>query len=269
MSTQLADLIQTYKDNKAKYRFFEINGWNVTSDTGQLVPVVGMEALMQELEGHHIREALITNEYCLAYNAGVGNEQLLTLIAGYESVHGAIVWAPELAIGRSEIETYLERMIENKVGAVRMFPIKLNFSLKKWQVGHILAAMEVKRLPLIIWHKETSWDAVQDICSSYPQLPVIVEGNDQKLLYHNRFFIPLLEACPNLYIETHNLIQHGVFEYIVNERGIDRLLFGSYFPYNDPNSAMMMITDADIPEQTKFDIAGGHMRRLIKQIARN
>lgn len=268
MSAQLAELVQAYKMNKAKYRFFETNGWNVASETGQLVPVVGMEALVRELAGHHIQETLITNEYCLAYNAGVGNEQLLTLIERYASVHGAIVWAPELANGRSETESYLERMVAGKAAAVRMFPKKLNYSLKKWQVGDVLAAMESRHLPLILWHMETNWDTVQDICASYPQLPVIVEGNDQKLLYHNRFFVRLLETCPNLYIETHNLIQHGIIEYIVNECGIDRLLYGSYFPYNDPDSAMMMITDADISEQSKFDIAGGHMRRLIGNISR-
>lgn len=30
----------------------------------------------------------------------------------------------------------------------------------------------------------------------------------------------------------------------------------------------MMITDADIPEQTKFAIAGGNIRQLIAQIVR-
>lgn len=266
MNERLAGWVQAYQDDKAKYRFFEMNGWNVTSGDGQLLPVVGIESIMRELASHHIQDALITNEYCLSYNAGVGNEQLLTLLEGQKSAYGAIVWAPELAIGRTQIEGYLERMMAGKAASVRMFPKKLNYSLKKWQVGDVLLTMESRRIPLILWHMETNWDTVHDICASYPRLPVIIEGNDQKLLYHNRFFIPLLESCPNLYIETHGLVQHGSFEYIVNERGIDRLVFGSYFPYNDPNSAMMMITDAEIPEQTKFDIAGGHMRRLIEQI---
>lgn len=268
MSVQLTDLITAYQNNKAKYRFFDLNTWYSPSGDEQLIPLTSLEMLATELRTHHIHNAMITNLASLDYNAEVGNEALLPLIAGYDSICGAIVWAPELAASQSSIAHYLERMVANNVVAVRMFPKRLSYSLNKWQVGDVLQEMEARRIPLLFWHMEVSWDTVHEICTQYPQLPVIIEGNDQKLLYHNRFFIRLLEACPNLYIETHNLIQHGGFEYIVNERNIDRLIFGSYFPYNDPNSAMMMITDADIPEAAKFNIAGDNLRRLIAQIVR-
>jgi len=266
MHASLASLVEQYRTNKAKYCFFETNCWHASNIGEQLMPVSGIDQLRHELAGHHIHDALLTNAYCLSYNAGVGNEQLLELIKEMNNWYGAIVWVPELASTRQELEVYLDRMIAGKIAAVRMFPKKLNHSLKNWQVGDVLAAMEARRLPLMLWHMETNWDTIQEICASYPKLPVIVEGNDQKLLYHSRSFIPLLAACPNLYIETHSLIQHGIIEHLVNERGIDRLLYGSYFPYNDPDSAMMMITDADIPEHAKYNIAGGHIRRLISQI---
>ncbi|MBP1993685.1 hypothetical protein [Paenibacillus eucommiae] len=266
MSIQLTELIESYRGNKAKYRFFDLNCWSASTGEGQLTPLTGLEVLIRELGSHHIHDVLITNPQCLDYNAGVGNEQLIEQISGSASVYGAIIWAPELAASRQHIAGYLDRMIAHNIAAVRMFPKKLNYSLQKWQVGDVLLEMEARRLPLILWHMEASWETVHDICTQYPKLPVIIEGNDQKLLYHNRYFIRLLEMCPNLYIETHNLIQHGGVEYLVNDRAIDRLIFGSYFPYNDPNSAMMMITEADIPEEAKFNIAGGHLRRLIGQI---
>ncbi|MBB6669359.1 hypothetical protein H7C19_01525 [Cohnella nanjingensis] len=188
------------------------------------------------------------------------------LIRDRPSLYGAICWSPELGRSITETGDYLERMIANRIVAVRLFPKKLNFSLKKWQVGDLLSVMESRGLPLLLWHTETNWDTIQSICEEYPGLTVIVEGNDQKLLYHNRAFVPLLERHANLYIETHSLIQHEGLEYIVNERGADRLLFGTYYPSNDPNSSMMMVTDAFIPEETKLAIAGGHLRRLIANI---
>ncbi|WP_349403227.1 amidohydrolase family protein [Cohnella silvisoli] len=263
---QLAEIVQRFHRSKSMYRFFDINCWTVSSEREQLQPVIGVEALIQSLDAQQIHEAVVTSAECLEYNASVGNENLLSLIAPFESLSGSIVWVPELAGTRNDSLSYIERMIANKVVSVRMFPKKLRYSMNKWQVGDVLKVMEAKRLPLILWHMETSWDTVNGICESYPNLPVIIEGNDQKLLYHNRSYIPLLAQHPNLYIETHSLIQHGEIEYIVNKCGIDRLLFGTYFPYNDPNGSMMMITDAEIPEETKYKIAGDNMRSLIGQI---
>ncbi len=265
MPTSLTNRIEAYQQNKAKYRFFELNCWSPLTSQSMLHPVLGIKALSNELAKHHITEAMVTNAECIEYNPAVGNENLILQIKDHEHIYGSIVWVPEISRTKSETRNYIEHMMTHRIASVRLFPKKLNHSLKKWQVGDLLQIMEAKRLPLILWHNETNWDTVHNICEEYPLLPVIVEGNDQKLLYHNRFFIPLLEKCPNLYIETHNLIHFGGIEYIVNECGIDRLLFGSYFPYNDPDSAMMMITDADIPEEAKYAIAGGHMRHLIAQ----
>lgn len=267
MSEQLIDIIHSYREAKEKYRFFDMNTWSLSTDRELLKPIAGMDELIRELGAHHILEAIVTNVQSIEYNPIIGNENLLAQIKNHGHLYGSIVWTPEIVEVKTGIVKYLERMIASKIAAVRMFPKKLNHSMKRWQIGDVLHVMESMRLPLILWHSETNWDTVQSICEEYPQLPVIVEGNDQKLLYHNRFFIPLLGQHENLYIETHNLIQHGGIEHIVNERGIDRLIFGTYFPYNDPNAAMMMLTHADIPEKTKYKIAGDHLRGLIHQIS--
>ena len=43
---------------------------------------------------------------------------------------------------------------------------------------------------------------------------LIVEGNDVKLLYHNRNYLALLRQCPNLYLETHNLVLYSEIEHL-------------------------------------------------------
>mgnify|MGYP001472200600 CR=1 FL=1 len=264
--SQLETIIRSYRERKAACGFFDCNRWHVVSDRELLAPYDGIDTHLKDMADRSIEAAVLANMQCLQYQPEFGNEALLALIAPHDRLYGSIVWSPEIADSRTDIRRYLERMIQGKAVAVRMFPRTLRHSMKQWQVGDVLDVMAALRLPLMVWHMETNWDTVHEICERYPNLPVIVEGNDQKLLYHNRSFIPLLKRHRNLYIETHSAVQHEIIEFLVHEAQVDRLLFGTYFPYQDPDSAMMMVTDADIPDEAKRNIAGEHLRRLIRNI---
>lgn len=263
---ELSEFTEKFFRDKQNYRFFDLNFWHAQAGNERLQPAMDIESLVRSMDGIPVSEAVVTSAECIEYSAAKGNESLLEVITAHPNLYGCLVWVPELARTRGQIHSYLEERIARKTVAIRMFPKKLRYSLNLWQVGDVLKVMESKRLPLILWHTETTWDAVHNLCEAFPNLPVIVEGNDQKLLYHNRSYVPLLAAHENLYLETHALIQHGEIEYLVNECGLDRLIYGAYYPYNDPNGSMMMITEAQIAEKTKFDIAGDHLRRLIGNI---
>ncbi|MFD2329957.1 amidohydrolase family protein [Cohnella sp. GCM10020058] len=266
MSVQLTQLIDDYQAGKKRYRFFDLNSWIVTEGPEQLQPVLGVEALVRSLAEHGIEQAVVTSARSLDYDARSGNEELLALIHPFGQLYGAIVWVPELGSTYKAAYAYFERMIAGRVAAVRWFPKRLRFHLSNWQSGPALKAMEDLKLPLLLWHVETDWNEVDLLCSSYPELPVIIEGNDQKLIYHNRSYVPLLARHRHLYLETHGLVQHAEIDSLVNTFGADRLLFGTYHPHNDPDAFMMMVTDADIAEETKHAIAGEHLRRLIDGI---
>jgi len=264
MQEQLKDIIRSYRLKKGKYDFFDINCWLCFPAQNTFYPPENMEEYLSELEKNEIKKAVITNFECTIYNPLSGNKNLIRWIKGYKNLYGGIVWTPEIGFPGNDLYDYIDEMIKNKVVLVRMFPKLFKHSMKKWQIGDILEYMEHKKLPLLLWHMQTDWDAIQEICTEYSELPIIIEGNDQELLFHNRSYIRLLQKYENLYLETHNLIL-GI-EYLVNEIGIDRLLFGTFFPYNDPDAAIMMITDSDVSEDKKYKIANENLCNLIKNI---
>ncbi|MGI6113626.1 MAG: amidohydrolase family protein [Mahellales bacterium] len=266
MEKQLDVIIDEFKQSKGKYEFFDVNFWLTATALRTFYPITNVEMLVSEMKKHAIEKAVVTNSECIEYDPFKGNKDLLECIKDYDKLYGGIVVAPELSFGERVIADYMDQMIENKVVVVRMFPKRLNHTMSKWSVGEILKYMEHRRLPLMLWHTEVNWDIVDGICNEYKELPVIIEGNDQKLLYHNRSFIPLLLKHKNLYIETHNFIFYNGFEYMVNDLKIDRFIFGSYFPFNDPNASMMTITHGDIDEDVKFKIAGRNLQTLIDNI---
>jgi predicted TIM-barrel fold metal-dependent hydrolase len=75
-----------------------------------------------------------------------------------------------------------------------------------------------------------------------------------------------MRDCPNVHIETSNLVGQGYIESVVREFGAQRLLYGSFLPVNDPFAAAGMLVDADIAESDKLLIASGNIRRLMGDV---
>jgi uncharacterized protein len=107
---------------------------------------------------------------------------------------------------------------------------------------------------------------VYEIAKAFPKLPIVIETQVQKILYHTRPLFALMRDCRNVLLETSNFVGAGFMEYAVRGFGAERLLFGSFLPVNDPLVAMGMVLDAGIPEEQKALIAGGNLRRLISEV---
>lgn len=161
------------------------------------------------------------------------------------------------------VEKTIDLFINNNAAFIRLFPKKMNFSLSGSETEQLLYIMEDRRLPLMIWHTETTWGDIDKICTRHPMLPVIIDGNDKKLLYHNRVFIPLLLKHLNLYLETFNLIQYLAYETLVNKYKIDRFIFGTNYPSNSPLAPLYMLLRADIPGEVKERILNLNIKKLI------
>jgi hypothetical protein len=267
MENKIDGLVDSYRSGKAQYNFFDCNCWlSFCRQRDQFFQVTGVQALYDGLQKHCISQAVASCTECIEYDPLKGNSRLMYTIGPMKNMYGSIVLTPDITFCGIDIGTYLAKAIENKIVAVRLFPKKLRHSLMNWQMRDIFSCMQQHRLPLMLWHAETDWDTIKSICEEYSELPVIIEGNDQKLLYHNRYYIQLLRMYKNLFLETHSVINYLGIESLVNELHIEQLIYGSYFPINDPNSAMMMITHADISRSAKLKIAGGNMHMLIDNI---
>jgi uncharacterized protein len=151
-----------------------------------------------------------------------------------------------------------------RIRGVRLFPRSHRFPLSPWAVGGVCEWCVSHHLPLILWHVEIEWDALYQLASAFPSLPIIVDTQWQKILYHNRALFRLLDARANVLVESSNLIGQDAIGWMVRTWGAERILFGSFLPANDPWSSIGMIQDADISQEEKVLIAGGNARRLVQ-----
>jgi len=268
VNKKLENMVQAYKDAREKYDFFDLNCWWDSANSRTFHKIDSFTKLRAEMESYGIKKAVVTNAECLKYDPFIGNESTAGLIKDAPNLLGCMVIAPEAAYDGTHLKEYIDKKVEQKFVAARMFPKKLNHSMRKWIVGEIFEYLEYKRLPLILWHNEVNWDFVEGLCQEYKNLPVIIEGNDVKLLYHNRNYMALLKKYPNFYMETHNLIIYSEMDYLVENISDEKLLFGTYFPYNTPDASFMPITAGRFGEESKFRIAGRNLEKLIDDIRR-
>ena len=153
-----------------------------------------------------------------------------------------------------------------KVRGVRIFPKSHNYPLIDWTVGSLCRWLVEHRLPLLIWHVELDWLALDALAETYPDLNVIVETQPQKILYHSRPLFALMQRRQNILVEISNLIGPRMVEYGVKQFGAERLLFGTFQPISDPLVPIGMVIDAEITESEKALMAGGNLRRLIDEV---
>ena len=266
MSDAIGALVESYQQDTQSRRFFDLNLWCNLSPQNAFYQPKSFEEILREIRRCGIDRAVVTNAACIEYDPLNGNEGTARLIQDQPDLFGAMVLAPDISLGGGSAEAYIDEKIEQRFVIARLFPKRLHHSMKEWQIGGILAHLERRRLPLMLWHNEVSWDLVEGLCQTHPELAVIVEGNDVKLLYHNRSYLALLEQCPNLYLEMHNLVLYAEIDHLAGQVAPDRLLFGTYFPYNSPHPALLPILGARVPEAVKDKLATGNLERLLSQI---
>jgi hypothetical protein len=217
------------------------------------------------LRSFGIDAAVVTCAESVRYDALSGNERLARLIEGEQGLYGCMVLTPDIEFSR-RLDAYVDSMLARKFVASRMYPKSYMHSLSDFCSGPTLSVLEERRVPLMLWHSEASWEAIDRICGKYPRLPVIVEGHDVKLLYHARNYIRLLAEHENFHLETHNLVLFDELRSLAEKFGADRLIYGSYFPYNTPHHSLYNVMESRLRRDDQNRILSGNSKKLIEGI---
>jgi predicted TIM-barrel fold metal-dependent hydrolase len=258
--------IAGYRQQKAALDWLDAHCWIGVGPAGLLRPVATFQQTRQLLDRYGIRRAILSHAAARDYDPHVGNQLLLEAIRDERQFLGAAVLIP----GDGEVPELRRRLaalMAGKIRLVRIFPRSHNFLLSEWCAGPWLEVLEELHMPLAVWHTETAWEDVAAVCQAHPRLPVIVEGPNRKLLYHNRVYYRLLERFANFHLEIHNLVGYLGLDDVVRRFGSQRLIFGTYFPQQDPNVPMALVTQGELSMTDRKNIAFRNMERLIEAVS--
>lgn len=265
MTTDVEQLAEDYRRQRDALALFDVNCWLGGPFEQTFATVDGFESLKNMLARYGICRAVFSHTMCVRYDAESGNRALVETLQQDKSLFGAATLVPEMARSGAWASV-LRPLIVDGIRLVRLFPKSHNFLLDDEYLGGLLETLQDLRVPVVLWHTEAAWPEIAELCSRYRELPVIVEGTGRKLFYDNRTYYALLERFPNLHLETHNLTNFLGLDDLVRHCGSGRLLFGSYFPHEDPNSAAMLLTHGDLTVADRENIAHRNLEHLIAEV---
>jgi len=265
MNGSVKRLQERFDEAIEKYGFFDFDFWDDPYDVERFYTAPDTDAALKKLKKTCRAGGLITEGAAVTVDPATGNERLVGRLSAEDGLLGCMVLTPDPEFSGRALQDYLDRMTGLGFAAIRLLPKRFYHSVSDSVCGEILSAAQERGLPLVISHAETSWDAIDSLCSRRPGLNVLVEGgNAVKIIYHNRDYIALLKKHRNLYLDTHALVWFSEIESLCSLVGAEKLIFGSNAVYDEPGTAIGAVAFARISEEEKLMIAHGNAMRLLK-----
>lgn len=224
-----------------------------------------VEQLLGDMSYYGIREALVTHAQSRDYDPRTGNMELIRQLANNPMLHPCWAVLPPASQEIPPAKEFVDEMMANGVASAVAYPHTHNFSLSHWSVGSLLTSLQDRRIPLMLPFNQTTWDEVERICRTFPELPCIITDVNYRQL---RFLLPLWETLTNLFVDLSWFSVHDGLAFLAEQGHLGQLLFGTHYPVYQPSAAVTMVTYANIPSAQKKQVAGATLSELIRNIRR-
>jgi predicted TIM-barrel fold metal-dependent hydrolase len=262
-------------------RFFDVNCWLTEPRYWLASSLHADEAKQAEirkirtgLEESGIARAIVTHKLALGYDWNVGNEKLLAskLRRDADNLFHAFLLAPDVH-WRFDLEEYVDMAYRNGVRLFRLFPKAHFYYLNDAYMKKVLRTLADRRFPVMLdlkqldvtGNKYFDIDVLERVLGENGDLPFILEASLKQCMF-SRYFFPLLEAFPNLYLEISGLILVDQIEGYVERYGARRLVFGTNTPTQPAGVTTNRLILSDIDEHDKERIASGNLDAILEGI---
>jgi predicted TIM-barrel fold metal-dependent hydrolase len=154
-------------------------------------------------------------------------------------------------------------MKENGVRMLRAYPERNRYLLNAVTMGELVQEIESARIPLYL-SPSTGWQDIYTILQQFPGLTVMI--HNYGLWSSNRFLYPLLQAYPNVYIESGDMQTAGEIKDICRKFGSEKIVFGSDYPSNHMGGPLAALLGADISREERANIAHRNIERIWSEV---
>jgi predicted TIM-barrel fold metal-dependent hydrolase len=190
-----------------------------------------------------------------------GNEQLVREIAAagaQERLIPAFAIAPSLLADHGAMAGLMDLATKHRARAFRIWPKDGGWSLG--EIAPVLQALLPLKpvLFLEVW-QGVKKEGILDLAARFPQVPIVYAN----LMWpHLPDLYEMMEARPNVYIETGLLHTYRGIEYLIHRFGAERIIFGAGYRSNNGAFIATLANAAISPEQADL-VAHGNLERLL------
>lgn len=228
------------------------------------------QALVGELEANGISRALVYHADAIGYDPMEGNQRLLAAIKGWPQLEPCWVVLPHHTGEMPPSDAVVRMMLDAGVSAARIFPRTFRVPFRVWALDALLSALAAHRIPLWVdfghqgWSEEAiDFEGLYEIAQAFPELPIVLVRPN---IGTERGLYPLMERCPQLYVETSYYTVHRGIERLSLTFGPQRILFGTGLPDRAPGPAITALSYSALTPSARSAIAGGNLTRLLSQV---
>lgn len=213
------------------------------------------------LDKYRITRAIVSADVCRKPGIDFVNESIFEAAAQDERIVPAPVVVPNSGLEVGDENAFVEDLVRRGARVVCFYPETLGTSLDGRVVGGLFSAIEKQRLPVALF--ETEWLEAADTANRHPDIPFILHRPN----YRNRQYLPLLKGTPNLYVSlAPNFVPYRGLDVLVRECGVEKILFASGFPQNEPGAAIGYLMYSGLDNEAVGEIAHGNLERLVDAV---
>jgi len=217
-----------------------------------------LEQLRENMDYYGIQRALVSSATARDYSAPLGNEELATAISEEDNL--GMVWTIDPITCIREPERAMVTLDKYGAQATICYPKMHNYSLASWSLGNWLSLQEERQVPLLLPRDQADWIEIHALCEEHPKLPIILTRISYREIH---YLYALWSKYKNLHIDIAWLSIHRGLEAIAKAGFLDQVIFGSYYPYYCPGSALGILEYANLNNTQKTQVACSTLENLL------
>lgn len=248
-----------------KFEFIDVNAFLGLPTVRTFKSPATAPELLAEMDGAGISKSVAWHIAQHDYAPSEGNRLLTEAITGEDRLYGCWTILPPQT-GEIVRDGFFDEMKRNRIVALRAFPKPHNYLMNTITIGSLMDQLFQRRIPLLIsLTRGFTWEQVHAFLKEFPFAHCVI--CDIGVWGVDRFTWPLLDACPNVFLETSMLsIEDGGLEAGVKRFGAERYLFGTGFPERYAQASVLQLLHAEISDADKEKIASGNLKRIMEGI---
>jgi len=192
-----------------------------------------------------------------------GNEQLIVEIetaSCRERIIPSFIIAPTMIDEQSVMDHFLDLVRKHQIRAFHFFPKKGGWSLR--DISTVIRKILTFKPVLFLDSFENLGDdlsVIMDFSAEFPQVSIIFTN---AMWGHYNKLYKLMEARPNIFVDTSLLHMYLTYEYFIKNYGVERLIFGTGYKSNN-GASIASLVHADITPDHAQMIAHVNLERML------
>ena len=187
------------------------------------VLVDNADDLLKCMSKSGIDRSLVYSPHSVNFDSIDGNSILIESINNHSSLVPQFVWSPAI----DNIDDSINTTLKHNVKSIRFAPLSHKYPFKNWMVDSWLDFMASNSISLFLSIEEADPDDIFEVVKNNPNIKVVLTEIHYR---HYPWLMNLLKSLPNVYIEISRFVICDGINILVNQIGVDRILYGSRFP---------------------------------------